>query len=103
MSDLLRWGAPLFLAGRPLARFKIHDAPSGNLQSFAFQKLTLKGNIRFAKQQRASGAHNAMPRDAAATWTGGHSAPSGSRATRQFRRSCNRAVGGDSPARNFFH
>jgi hypothetical protein len=82
---------------------KIRDAPSGNLQSFAFQQFSLEGNVRLAKQQYASGAHHAVPGNSESAWTSGNGAPGGSRAAGQFRRTRNCAVGCGSPARNFFH
>src|SRR5579872_107880 len=103
MSSLSRFNMTRVLARSPLALFEIHDSFFGNLQSFAFQKLPLQRNVGLAKQQRASCANDAMPGNTLAAWTGGHGTPNGSRVAGQFRRSRNRTVGCDSPARNFFH
>src|SRR5258707_15057898 len=102
-SLLFRFNAAFFPVGRPMISVKIQDASSRDLQSFAFQELALKRYVRLAKQQSASGAHDAVPGNSASAWTSGHGAPGGWRAAGQFRHSGDYAVGCDSPARNFFH
>src|SRR5258706_2017736 len=102
-SLLFRFNAAFFPVGRPMIVVKIHDASSRDLQSFAFQELALKRYVRLAKQQSASGTHNAVPRNSASAWTSGHGAPGGSRAAGQFRRSRDYTVGCYSPDGNFFY
>ena len=61
--------------------------------AFAFEEFTLKGSVRFANEDFASRAHDAVPGDALSRGSGGHGAAGATRAATQTQGTSERPIG----------
>jgi hypothetical protein len=91
---LTGWGPEIF--------FNIH-AGFEDVNAFGFEELFLEGSVRFADQDFAVGAEDAMPRDAFALRSGAHGAADGTCAAGYTQGFSDGSISKNPAAGNLFH
>lgn len=69
------------------------DAGFDDGDSFGFEEFFLQRGVRFADEDFAVGAEDAVPGDASALRSSAHGAAGGARAARQMQGSCKAPIG----------
>lgn len=79
------------------------DARFSELDPFTFKKFSLQRGVRFANQNFAAFAENAMPGNASSGRGGGHRASSGARAAGQAQESSEGSISKNTAAGDLFY